>query len=219
MAMSEKMQMQHHHEIELLLPWYVNGTLEPAERDRVAEHIDDCEKCHDSVRLLTDVQSAVLRNKATPMVPLPAVNKLLDSIDAKSSSRHRDWRRPQVMFAAALAASVLIIVVIFSFQDESPPAPKIFETATSVQSAAAMDYVLNIQFESGTSATAHQQVLNDIAAQDISAGVDELSYRVVVRVPAASLEELERYTSDLEAMPAIKAVEVVALQLPVSPRQ
>ncbi len=82
-----------------------------------------------------------------------------------------------------------------------------------------MDYVLSIQFESGTSPTDRDRVLQDIGARDVSGGSNEGSYRVIVQLSAASLEELDRYTGDLESLSEIRSVSVIALQLPVKPQQ
>lgn len=37
--------MNSHDDIRALLPWYANGTLEPAERERVESHVDACADC------------------------------------------------------------------------------------------------------------------------------------------------------------------------------
>ena len=88
--MTENSQMQDHDEIDLLLPWFVNETLDPVEHDRVIAHLATCSICQDSVALLTDVQAAVVRHKATPIVPQPRVNELLDSIGTTDSTNNRD---------------------------------------------------------------------------------------------------------------------------------
>ncbi len=217
--MAENKQKHDHVEIDLLLPWYVNDTLESAEHDRVAEHVVRCAICQESIALLSELQSAVVRNKATPIVPQPRVEDFLSVIDAGIPSRQRDWRQPRSLIAAAVAILLLITAVMLSNQDDLTETPQIFETATSMQQAAAMDYVLSIQFEPGTAAAERERVLQDIEARDISGGIDEGAYRVIVQLRAASLEELERYTSNLESMSEIRSVNVVALQLPVSPRQ
>ena len=82
-----------------------------------------------------------------------------------------------------------------------------------------MDYVLRIQFEARTSQNERDRVLQDIGARDISGSFDEGSYRVIVQLSAASLEELERYTGNLESLPEVATVSVVALQLPVNAEQ
>ena len=59
--MSDNKQLHDHDEIDLLLPWYVNDTLEPAEHDRVTRHVTSCAECRESVSLLAEIQAAVTR--------------------------------------------------------------------------------------------------------------------------------------------------------------
>ena len=212
-------RLHDHDEIDLLLAWYVNDTLEPAERDRVAEHVADCAACQESVALLTEVQAAVLRNKATPIVPQPRVNRLLESIGKETSPHRRDRRRFNPFFTAAAVTLMLIGTLIVSNPDDRSGVPQIFESATSSPDGASMDYVLRIQFESGTSLSARDRVLQDIGARDVSGGSDEGSYRVIVQLSATSLEELARYTGNLDSLPEVSSVSVVALQLPMKVEQ
>jgi len=105
--------------------------------------------------------------------------------------------------------------MILSNQDDRSGIPQQFETATAHQGDVSMDYVLTIQFESGTSQTDRDRVLQDIGARDVSGGSDEGSYRVIVQLSAASLEELDSYTGNLESLSEVSSVSVVALQLPM----
>ena len=217
--MTKNTHIHDHDEIDLLLPWYVNDTLDPAEHDRVANHVVACAECQESAALLAEVQAAVVRNKATPIVPQPQVNDLLDSLSTANPVRQPDWPQSRTFFAAAAITLLLIATLILTNQDDRQGTPQTFETATSSQDGTSMDYVLRIQFESGTSRTDRDRVLQDIGARDVSGGTDEGSYRVIVQLAAASLEELERYTGELESLPEVISVSVVALQLPMRPQQ
>jgi hypothetical protein len=216
MAMNEMSQTQHHDEVDLLLPWYVNDTLDPAEHDRVANHVAACAECQESVALLTDVQAAVVRNKATPIVPQPRVDELLDSIDSNRSPSLPDRQQLMSFMAAAAVTLLLVATLVITNPDDNTDTAQVYETATSTQDGASMDYVLRIQFTSGISQKERDQVLQDIGARDISGSIDEGSYRVIVHLPAASLEELDGYTGSLESLPEVSSVSVVALQLPVN---
>ncbi len=213
--MSNNRQLYDHDEIDLLLPWYVNHTLEPAEHDRVTRHVNACAECRESVSLLAEIQTAVVRNKATPIVPQPRIDELLDSISTTNPLRHLDRRQSKIFFAAAAVTFLLIATLILSNQEDRSGIPRRFETATSSQDSASMDYVLTIQFESGTSPADRDRILQDMGARDVSGGSDEGSYRVIVQLSAASLEELDSYTGDLESLSEVRFVAVVALQLPV----
>lgn len=217
--MNEMSQTHEHEEVDLLLPWFVNDTLDPAEHDRVANHVAACVACQESVALLTDVQAAVIRNKATPIVPQPRVDELLESLNSGNSTPRADRRQLQTFVAAAAVTLLLIATLIITNPGDGLDDPQLFETATSTQAGTSMDYVLRIQFASGISQTARDEVLQDIGARDVSGSIDEGSYRVIVHLPAASLEELDRYTGSLESLPEVYSVSVIALQLPVNQDQ
>jgi hypothetical protein len=216
--MTDNRQLYDHDAIDLLLPWYVNDTLNPDEHERVSRHVATCAECRENVSLLAKVQAAVVRNKATPIVPQPRVDELLESISSGNSQHHRDRQQSRTFFAAAAVTLLLIATLLLISQEDRSGIPQQFETATSSQVGASMDYVLTIQFASGTSAADRDRVLQDIGARDISGGSSEGSYRVIVQLSAASLEQLDRYTGDLESLSEVSSVVVVALQLPMSPR-
>ena len=217
--MNDLRRTHDHDEIDLLLPWYVNETLDQAEHNGVAQHVATCTECQDNVALLTDVQAAVVRNKATPIVPQPRVDELLESISGDKSKRRPDRQQLMLVSAAAAVTLLLIATLVVTNPDDRSGSPQEFETATSTLDGSTMDYVLSIRFESGTSPTDRDRVLQDIGARDVSGGIDEGSYRVIVQLSAASLEELDRYTGDLQSLPEVSSVSVVALQLPMKADQ
>ncbi len=213
--MTDLRQTHDHDEIDLLLPWYVNDTLDPDVHERVANHVATCKECQESVSLLADVQAAVLRNETTPLVPQPRVNELLESINSRDQLRKSDQSPSTIYFAAAAATVLLIATLMLTNPDDTVGVIQEYETATTTQNVASMDYVLSIQFASGSSPTDRDRVLQDMGARDVSGGSAEGSYRVIVQLSTTSLEELDRYTSDLETLPEITSVSVVALQLPM----
>ena len=213
--MSDDRQLCDHDAIDLLLPWYVNDTLNPDEHERVSKHVATCAECRENVSLLAKVRAAVVRTKATPIVPQPRIDELLDSISTGNPLRHLDRQQSKILFAAAAVTLLLIATLILSNQEDRSGILQRFETATSSQDSPSMEYVLTIQFESGTSLAGRDRVLQDIGARDVSGGSDEGSYRIIVQLSAASLEELDRYTGDLESLSEVSSVSVVALQLPM----
>lgn len=219
LLMNENRQMHEHEEFDLLLPWYVNATLDPVEHERVAAHVASCAECQESVSLLTEVQAAVIRNKATPIVPRPRVNDLLNSIDTSTPLRRLAWRQSKTYIAAAAVTLLLVATLMIINPDTQYDTPTEFETATSSQGGTSMDYVLSIQFGEETSETERDRVLQDIGARDVSGGSAEGAYRVIVQLSATSLEELNRYTDSLESLPEVASVQVVALQLPMKAEQ
>lgn len=109
-----------HDEIVLLLPWYLNQTLEPAEQARVKTHVRSCLECRRELQSLGQLEQAlhqpedplnlaarvsfrqlqkrVAASPAEPaeVVPLPATSR-------KRPSRQR------IFTSLALAASLLLL--------------------------------------------------------------------------------------------------------------
>lgn len=118
--------MSTHDEIEQLIPWYVNGTLNEAEMDLVNRHVGRCECCAASVeREVRFARKLRGRPEDLPELPAPEVG----------------WKRlanrlpkPQPLFGSAPAATlaaVMLVVASGAFlvgQQLQPPA---FQTMTT----------------------------------------------------------------------------------------
>jgi hypothetical protein len=214
--MIEKTGRNDHERVSLLLPWFVNNTLDHAEREVVRLHLTDCVECQDEVSLLSSVQSAALKSSPTPIVPNADVTKLLHSIDNNGTNRSaRTLSRPVIAFAASLATALLAVSVILVYQNQTEEPRTRFETATSAGQVAAMDYVLSVKFAAGTAAADRDAIWQAIGARNIAPAEVEGVYRVTVNLRVSKLEELKNYTQDVESLPAIQSVEVVAMQLPL----
>jgi hypothetical protein len=215
--MIEQRRPTRHEQVSLLLPWFVNDTLATAEHELVRRHLANCRECRNDVALLSSVQSAVAKSSPTPIVPGPDAAILLDALDRNESSKPAPGRRS--VLAASLAVAFVIIVAVWSLQHQTELTTTRFHTATSVTEAAAMDYVLNVTFTAGTDAMKRDQVLRDIGAKDIIPADEDGTYRITVKLRISSLEELDRYTREMEALPQMQSIEVVAMQLPLEAPQ
>ncbi|MGI9334649.1 MAG: zf-HC2 domain-containing protein [Gammaproteobacteria bacterium] len=58
-----------HIELESLLPWYANGTLEKEERERVRRHLESCELCVQALNEWRNVATHVRREGTTWQAP------------------------------------------------------------------------------------------------------------------------------------------------------
>jgi hypothetical protein len=209
----------NHELIDGLLPWFVNDTLSADEHSRVQHHLDRCEACRANVSLFSAVQSTMQHATATPMVPPPRTDRLLEAIGGAAKERMRQWPLIIASLAASLAAALLVVTLLLPDRQDTTTPPARYETATSTPREASMDYVINLQFEPGIPTSVREGVLRRLEARDINQGETSGTYRITVNLPAASLEELQRYTSDIESLAEIKSVSVVALQLPVEKQQ
>lgn len=204
---------ENHSEVSELLPWYLNGTLEGDKEILVRRHLVACVECRDDYAFLCNVDAAVNRSSPAPIVPQPPVETFMARIDAeKNTVAGSDYRRLWAM-AASLVVVFLVAISIFGDRTTLTENPSRFETATSMSNAESMDYVLRIRFEDSTVMDDRASIIESFDGRGVVADGD--AYRVIVGIPATSLEEAEVFTASIEARPEVRSVEIVALQLPV----
>ncbi len=213
--MNENTGHLEHDDIERLLPWFANGTLDQDERDRVSEHVRGCKICEQAITELSMIRANVQTHPVTPIVPEPNVDGLMAALDAQEA------RGPAGVSQWAVAASVgALLLVAFAFMyysdDGLSPVPQRYETAISAQDAPQIDYVLTVSFVDGLGSARREEILESFGSTDVSPAGPEGVYRVTVPIPATSMQELDRFTDKLRGTAGVESVEVVALQLPVS---
>ncbi|MDH3276355.1 MAG: zf-HC2 domain-containing protein [Gammaproteobacteria bacterium] len=214
--MHEQITQLDHDEVDLLLPWFVNDTLAGAQRQRVQLHLESCMACQDSVALLQRMQSAAQTDAAVPIVPSPRMNDLMSAI-AMDEPRQtpRNWW-PAVALAASVAA-ILLVATQIVYNPALAPDPEVrFETATSDADAVGlMDYVMAVEFKPGTTAINRLQAFEAYDVAEFVAESKPDTYRIMIRLPVSSLEDLERVTNDMESHADIRSVRILALQVPM----
>ena len=213
--MNENADHLTHDDVERLLPWFVNGTLDQGELDLVSEHVRGCKICEHAITELSMIRAGVQAHPVTPIVPEPNVERLMTALDA------REARGPMGVLRWAVAASVgALLLVAFAFtyysDDGLSPVPQRYETAISAQDVPQIDYVLTVSFVDGLGSARREEILESFGSTDVSPVGPEGVFRVTVPIPATSMEELERFTNELRETAGVASVEVVALQLPVS---
>ena len=202
------------HALCELLPWYVNRTLDEAETHAVEQHIQHCEACARELPILQAVPIAVDSESVAVFTPRPDSEQFL----AHARQRKLRWRvQTTTWIAGALAASVAgFVLVLNSIQvDDSAVSSAVYETATGAGSGASFDYVLNVSFENGVDSRARNAALQALGPESI-AGPDATGYyRVVIRLPARSLNELQEFAQRVESDSVISSAAIVAVELPV----
>ena len=96
-----------HQRVAELVPWYVNGSLEPGERDLVARHADECSACR--AELEQERRLAAACRELDPPAPAlhPAqVARLLARLPRSRWQELPRWARRLV---AAQAAAVVLL--------------------------------------------------------------------------------------------------------------
>ena len=122
--------MAKHPETDLVP--YLRGELPPAERERVARHLDECPDCRQDTDQLRELLGELSRSIAEP----PAVNwaryraELRAKLEARRG-RRAWWWQPVPMAMATSLAGVLLFIAVWGVGRQVPTAgdPVTFEEA------------------------------------------------------------------------------------------
>jgi len=88
MSMSNNNPRSERDEIELMLPWYVAGTLAPHERRRVADYLAKDESLRTQLALIEeDRAETLLANEALGAPSAGALSRLMNRIDAETPAK------------------------------------------------------------------------------------------------------------------------------------
>src|SRR5262249_27000622 len=94
---------------------YLRGELTPAERERVARHLEECPDCRQDTEVLRELLD---NNVARAIGEPPAVNwaryraELREKLDRRRA-RSVWWRRPMPLALSASLAGVLLLVAVW----------------------------------------------------------------------------------------------------------
>src|SRR6202158_4617857 len=106
-----------HKVADVLLPWFVNGTLEKDELAFVQQHLSACARCQRAVQWLGELRAACVDGEATPgaSTVFRNLSRQLDQPRAgrgKGASLARLWRRAPSWSRWAMAAQLAAIVAM-----------------------------------------------------------------------------------------------------------
>lgn len=129
------MPRQHDQHPTELLPWLANDTLEGAERNAVARHVEECAECRAELKLLQSLRTTV-QSEARPEAGELGLQRLLRDVRKMSVSKPR-WLLP-----AALAASLVIAVQAVMLLQMAPREPRY----APLSGPASSEGVLQVEF-------------------------------------------------------------------------
>jgi hypothetical protein len=95
-----------HHEVWLLLPWYVNGTLEGRELDLVQQHLQICITCRKELAVQQQLAEAIRHSSIIALSPQVAFSRLRERIVSGAQSpegQTRWWHRLRSQWLEVLA--------------------------------------------------------------------------------------------------------------------
>jgi putative zinc finger protein len=203
---------RRHQRVVELIPWYVNGTLETAERQTVDDHVAGCARCQAELASERELAQAVQGAEAVAPSPHPAqLARLLARIDAHEAAvnaaeevKHNRRRlaalfepaphRMRQLLVAELAA-ILVLAVALTWHLQ--PAARV-ETAASGGKATYITLTngeqvvvppgttpIDLLFKEDATAGRIHQILSRIKGQIISGPSPSAGYYVVA-IPVGS---------------------------------
>ena len=115
-----------HKVADVLLPWFVNGTLEDDELAFVQQHLSECVRCQREVEWLRDLRRACAEGEGTPGAS-PVFQKLRRQLDEPRSARRAPsrvrgaWAGASRWSRWAMAVELAVIVGLGTSRCSRPP--------------------------------------------------------------------------------------------------
>lgn len=212
---------EEHREVDLLLPWYVNRTLERHERSRVERHLAVCALCQKEVETLQQLQSAVILSSEEIPAPSPAgLERVLARIEADERSKKVQqavwwaelWDRlratvlPPPLPAWRLVpvvATVLIVVqfaAIVGLVGREYLGPVSYRTlARPPEGIPSRSPRIVVVFQEGAPESAIRETLLVLQGNIVGGPTHQGAYTIEIRRALASPQEFERILDDLRA--------------------
>ena len=133
-----------HRVVDVLLPWFVNGTLESEERALVERHLDHCKRCRQEVEWLRELHAACAL--AGGPDGSPAFSRLHQRLmepptAAQLAGRQRVQPWSGAVIAAQLAAILVVGVLVIGSDEPRAPAP--YRTLSAAASSASLVVVFD----------------------------------------------------------------------------
>ncbi len=173
-----------HAQVALLVPWYVNDTLDDVEKNLVASHIEQCETCRNEVHFLTHVEQAANSGQDVHAIPQNGLAKLLQRIDEVDVQERRRpsqlenlWARMHELFEGywlrsrwvmtAVPAIALAVVVALMWNSSSIHEPA-YQTLTNGQPGDQDAVKIHITLSDGADIMALQQIISPLTNAPVS---------------------------------------------------
>lgn len=200
-----------------LLPWYVNGTLDEAEQKAMIAHLDHCQACREERIVLGEIQETLGREAVAVLPRAPIPDALFDDDKRQRSAGTARHAITGLALAAGIAAVAVAIVLTRGPALTGPGT--LFETATApAVGNATFDYVLHLEFHGARSAEERDATIRALNPESVAGPDSNGSYRLIVRLPAQSMDELEAFRRRVEAREPVSRAEIIAIELPIEGR-
>jgi len=202
--------IRHDDAIELL-PWLVNGTLEPREYEAVDLHAKNCVICRRELDRLGALATALADETQGELLPAPDMRNINARIDADLARSRRgaelldrllDWsgNRWRLAFVLQAAGVMALAVVLWRVEPESE-----FTTLTTPESLPSGDY-LRVVFDPGLDGAAISALLEAYGLVLVSGPSERGVYTLGLQDASAERADV---SASLEGAPGVLFVQPV----------
>jgi hypothetical protein len=201
-----------HKVADVLLPWFVNGTLDADELGFVQRHLDRCGSCQREVEWLRELHAACIVGEADPGAS-KALRNLRRRLEQPRSGRGpvawlRDfWSSSRPWTRWALAAQLAGVIVIGAWLLPVADGPGLYRTLGASGTGIATTGNLVVVFEPSTTEADMRRILRDAGARIVDGPTQTNAY--VLDVPA---QRVAQATQALRAERAAVLVETLGPQ-------
>lgn len=166
-----------HEEVQELLPWFVNGTLDQDELEQVEAHLAECPECRAELTAERRLAAAI---ESSPADTEGAWERMEQRLDAKAASSITPTpsllkRRVPVVWAIAgpIAASVAVAAVMLTITPRTVTEPQ-YRALSAAQAPAAANLI--IQFQPATQVRDMQTALQSVDARLVDGPTETGAY-------------------------------------------
>jgi anti-sigma-K factor RskA len=200
-----------HRETILLLPWYVNGTLEGAERACVDNHVRECVACRRELEVQRQLRDHIRTPEEKAPAMLQGLARLHSKLDAQQARGNasiraplpgwRWWTRPGWLGVVSAAQLAIILMLVLL---PRAPQQREFHTLAARQATASSSDAVVVIFDDATTQERMRQVLRDLQARIVDGPNSRGAYTLALPPgrQQAGLEALRRTPEVRFAQPA-----------------
>lgn len=211
-----KFDVTAHKTVEMLLPWFVNGTLGGDELAQVEQHLHECQQCRGEVEWLRKLQASDSDSDAVPDAS-PSFQKLLPQLDTPGRRQRllpqrpgwADlWRQvqPATRWSVAAAFALMLVLGVVLLPVVKPPS--LYHTLGASGAIVPARGSLVVVFETGTTMAELNRILRVNDARVIDGPTVTGAY--VVELPAGR---------QATALQALRQEDAVKLAEPLGPER
>jgi len=199
--------MIDHNQIQELLPWFINGTLNEVEHEAVSAHVDSCEICRLEINSLIHIASLFdsaqdSRQVAPALVNEANLQDFLDALPSQTPSRNPKSSSRNRYLATYAVACTFLVSAILTFNLLNPAVT--YRTLSAPQSVIGNPAgVIQIVFKPD----ATEQVIRSVLHGDQRSVLEGPSKLGVYRVALSAGDNPEVHLARLRMNPDILFVE------------